>query len=86
MDAKITLSFDASVIASAKAFAEENNISLSRLTEYLYRQMTSRNYHSLEDLEISSWVMQVADGQAEYKTTKTKKASKGEYYESRKKK
>ncbi|MEQ8688440.1 MAG: DUF6364 family protein [Imperialibacter sp.] len=86
MDAKITLSFDASVIASAKAFAEENNISLSRLTEYLYRQMTSRHYQSLEDLEVSQWVMMVADGQAEYKTSKPRKAAKKEYYESRKKK
>jgi hypothetical protein len=85
MDAKITLSFDADVIASAKAFAEKNNMSLSRLTEYLYRQMTARQYPSLEDLEISQWVMQVAEGQAEYKTSKSKKVSKKEFYESHKK-
>ena len=35
MDAKITLSFDESVINKAKRFASEQNISLSRLTEFL---------------------------------------------------
>jgi hypothetical protein len=34
MDAKITLSFDESVIKRAKPYAENNNISLSRLTEF----------------------------------------------------
>jgi hypothetical protein len=35
MDAKITLSFDETVIKKAKRYAENNNISLSRLTEFL---------------------------------------------------
>ncbi|WP_339606444.1 DUF6364 family protein [uncultured Roseivirga sp.] len=43
MDAKVTLSFDQEVIKSAKQFAEKNNISLSRLTEFLYRQLTSND-------------------------------------------
>jgi hypothetical protein len=41
MDAKITLSFDKNVIEKAKAYAEENNISLSRLTEFLLSKVTS---------------------------------------------
>ena len=43
MDTKITLSFDASVIEKAKLFAEQNNISLSRLTEFLLSKVTSSN-------------------------------------------
>ena len=41
MDAKITLSFDRDIIVKAKDFADSQNISLSRLTEFLYRQITS---------------------------------------------
>lgn len=84
MDAKITLSFDAEVIASAKEYAESHNISLSRLTEYLYRQLTSRHYKSMEEFPVANWVMEVAEGQAEYKTSKSRKATKKEFYESRK--
>ncbi|MEP7253328.1 MAG: DUF6364 family protein, partial [Ginsengibacter sp.] len=35
MDNKVTLSFDESVISRAKKYAEKNNISLSRLIEFL---------------------------------------------------
>lgn len=84
MDAKITLSFDASVIESAKKYAEAHNISLSRLTEHLYRQITTGRYKSLEELPVSEWVMQVAEGQAVYKTTPPKKA-KEEFYKKHKK-
>ena len=38
MDAKITLSFDESIIERAKQFADSNNISLSRLTEMLFKK------------------------------------------------
>lgn len=85
MDAKITLSFDEQVIAKAKVFADANNISLSRLTEYLYRQVTSSSYQSLEDFPVSDWVMQVAEGETVYQTRKPAKSAKKEYYESRKK-
>ncbi len=84
MDAKVTLSFDASVIQSAKKFAESQNISLSRLTEFLYRQLESKQYKSLEELPISDWVNMVAEGQAEYKTRKSSKSLKETFYESRK--
>lgn len=86
MDAKITLSFNAAVIDKAKDFAEKNNISLSRLTEFLYSQLTHNNYKSLNDLPVSDWVSMVAEGQAEYVIKqKSRKSVKSEYYESRNK-
>ena len=44
MDAKLILNFDRRVIEKAKDFAADNNISLSRLTEFLYRKITSGSY------------------------------------------
>lgn len=85
MDAKITLSFDQAVITKAKRFAEENNISLSRLTEFLLNKVTSSNYTSLEDFPISDWVNIVAEGEAEYRTKpRSKKDLKNEYFKSKK--
>jgi len=85
MDAKITLSFDKKVIDQAKVFAAANNISLSRLTEYLYSQITTGDYQDLENLPISDWVKAVAEGEAEYKTGKrNRKQLKEEYFQSRK--
>ena len=85
MDAKITLSFDESVINRAKRYAEENNISLSRLTEFLLNKVTSSSYHSLEDFPISDWVNMVSEGQAEYQTKPRKsKDLKAEYFKSKK--
>jgi antitoxin component of RelBE/YafQ-DinJ toxin-antitoxin module len=85
MDAKITLSFDQAVINRAKRYAEDNNISLSRLIELLLRKVTKENYYSLEDLPISDWVHIVAEGPIEYKTKKrSSKSLKEEYFKSRK--
>ena len=85
MDAKLTLSLDHDVINNAKLFAEKNNISLSRLTEFLYRKLAENSYSNLEELPISDWVMMAADGQAEYKTkTKTSKKLRSEYFDSKK--
>ena len=85
MDAKITLSFDESVINKAKRYAENNNISLSRLTEFLLSKVTSNNYQSLEDLPISDWVSMVAEGETEYQTkTKKNKDLKNEYFKTKK--
>lgn len=85
MDAKITLSFDETVIAKAKKFADSQNISLSRLTEMLYSKITSGQYTNLEELPISSWVSELAEGKAEYKTRqKSRKSLKAEFYKSRK--
>ncbi len=85
MDAKVTLSFDEGVVNKAKKYAEKNNISLSRLVEYLLQKTTSNNYSSLEDLPISEWVSQVAEGEAIYQTKKkNRKATKAEYFSSKK--
>ncbi len=84
MDTKITLSFDEQVIQQAKAFASQHNISLSRLTEMIYRQMTSGGYKSLDDLPISDWVDMVAENRAEYVRTPTRKQLKSEFFDSKK--
>ncbi len=85
MDSKITLSFDEGIINNAKKYAEANNISLSRLIEFLLQKITSSNYHSLEDYPISDWVNQVAEGEAVYQTKKrSRKSSKDEYFASKK--
>ncbi len=84
MDAKITLSFDKQVISQAKEFAETNGISLSRLTEFIYRQMTSESYKSLEELPISDWVNQVAEERPEYGKTISRKKMKSDFFDSKK--
>ncbi len=85
MDAKITLSFNEEIIKKAKIFAEANNVSLSRMIEFLLQKVTSSNYQSLEDFPISDWVNQVAEGEAEYQTKpRSRKAAKSEYFKSKK--
>ena len=86
MDNKITLSFDESVISKAKRYAENNNVSLSRLVEFLLKKVTSSNYETMEDYPISDWVMMVAEGEAEYQTSKkrTRKQAKDEFFKSKK--
>lgn len=85
MDAKITLSFDEKVISRAKHYAYVNNISLSRLTEFLLNKATSNVYQSLEDLPISDWVNAVAEGEVQYQTkAKKNKDLKAEYFKSKK--
>ncbi|HSZ25271.1 MAG TPA: DUF6364 family protein [Cytophagaceae bacterium] len=85
MDNKITLSFDETVINKAKAFAESHHISLSRLTELLFRKITEGNYQSLEELPISDWVNTVSEGSIEYKTkAKSRKDLKKDFFDSKK--
>lgn len=85
MDAKITLSFDKEVIVKAKKFAEAQNISLSRMMEFLLRQITSGNYTNIENLPVSDWVNKLAEGEAHYTTrVKSRKALKNEFLNSRK--
>lgn len=82
MDAKITLSFDESIIKKAKAYAEKQNISLSRLMEVLLDKITSNNYATLEDMPISDWVNEVADGHSVYsRKPKNRKQLKKEFFE-----
>jgi len=85
MDNKITLSFDANIINKAKEYAEANNISVSRLVEFLLQKVTTSGYHSLEDYPISDWVNQIAEGEATYQTKKrSSKSLKDEFFASRK--
>lgn len=85
MDTKVTLSFNEEIIGKAKQFAEQNNISLSRLTEFLYKQITTGEYKSLDELPVADWVNQVAEGKAEYHTkARKRKDMKAEYLYSKK--
>lgn len=86
MDNKITLSFDESIIIKAKKYADNNNISLSRLIEFLLKKITSNNYTSLEEYPISDWVTEVSEGKAQYETkaARNRKVAKAEYFNSKK--
>lgn len=85
MDTKVTLSFDEGVVTKAKRYASKNNISLSRLVEFLLQKTISGNYSSLEQLPISDWVNQVAEGEITYLAKKKKRKSmKDEYFSSKK--
>jgi hypothetical protein len=80
MDSKITLSFDKEVIEKARKYAESQNISLSRLTEFLLRRITSGSYKTLEDIQISDWVMQLSEGRTEYQIRRrTRKSMRNEF-------
>lgn len=84
MDSKITLAFDTDVISKAKQFADNHNISLSRLTEFLFRKITSGNYASLEELPIADWVNMVSEGEAEYRhKSRSRQELKRSYHERR---
>jgi len=84
MDTKVTLSFNEEIINQAKKYAADNNISLSRLIEFLLLKVTTKSYQSLEDFPISEWVNQVAEGEAVYQTKRNRKASRNEFFESKK--
>lgn len=84
MNAKLTLSFNEEVINKAKKYAEENDISLSRLIEFLLTKVTSTDYQSLEQYPIADWVNLIAEGKAEYQTKRSRKAAKKEFFDSRK--
>jgi len=84
MDAKVTLSFDKEIIEKAKAFAGNHNISLSRLTEYLYRKITEEHYQNLEEIEVADWVYTLAEGEAKYiHHPKSRKETRSEFYKTR---
>jgi hypothetical protein len=86
MDAKITLSFNKEIAQKAKEYAASQNISLSRLVEFLLNKTITGQYSSLEDYPIADWVKEVSEGPGEYRTKKrSRKESKDEYFASRKK-
>ena len=81
MDAKITLSFDKSVIQKAKKFADDNNISLSRLTEFLLSKVVKSSYQSIDQLPVSDWIAQVSEGEMEYfRSGPSRKAMRKQFY------
>ncbi|HKZ36179.1 MAG TPA: DUF6364 family protein [Chryseolinea sp.] len=85
MDAKITLSFDEKVIQKAKKFAKANNISLSRLTEYLFSKITHGQYQQLEDIPVAEWIKNLAEGEIIYRSKeRSRKSLKQAYFKSRK--
>lgn len=80
MDTKITLSFDEAVVLRAKKFAAANNISLSRLTEFLLSKATAASSASLDELPVSDWVNMVSEGKVEYvRKPRNSKVRKAEY-------
>ena len=82
MDAKITLSFNASVIAEAKAYAKVKGISLSRLAEYMFSRMTNTQNEELYELPISNWVSDLSNGKAEYHhKNRSHKNLRDDYYD-----
>ena len=84
MDAKLTLSFNQDIINKAKAFADKNNISLSRLIEHLLSKVVDKPYQSLEDFPIFRWVSMVANGRAIYQTKSYRRQQKEEFFNSKK--
>ncbi len=87
MDAKITMSFDEDVVIQAKKFAEEKGISLSRLTEYLFKRVTTqpKNYASLDEIPVADFIWELQEPQVEYVRTKKRssKDMKEMFYESK---
>lgn len=82
MNARITLSFDKEIIEEAKEFAAQHNISLSRLTEFLYGQVVGKQNKILEELPVSNWVNMVAEEKPEYRRKRSRKELKAEFYNS----
>ena len=84
MDAKVTLSFRADIIEQAKKYADQQGISLSRLTEILLRRLVAGNHRSLEDFPVSDWVDSLAEGETEYlRKPKSGKELRKEYHGSK---
>ena len=67
METKLTLRFDSEIIDEIKRFAESKNISVSKLTEYLFTKVTAKNYKSLEDFPIAKWIDELAEPQNQAK-------------------
>ena len=81
MDAKITLSFNKSVIQKAKKYADENNISLSRLTEFLLSKVTNSSLMSINELPVSDWINEVSEGKVVYiRKARSRKSMRNEYH------
>jgi antitoxin component of RelBE/YafQ-DinJ toxin-antitoxin module len=84
MDAKLTLSFDEQVISEAKIYAESQGLSLSRLTEILYRKIIEERPYNLEDFKVAEWVSIAAEGPATYERARSTKDLRKELRASKK--
>jgi antitoxin component of RelBE/YafQ-DinJ toxin-antitoxin module len=87
MDTKLTLSLDEKVIDTAKSFAAQNGISLSRLVEYLFLKIaqTEKPFKTLEDIDVASFVSMLAEPEVEFNTS-NKKSLKTTFRERKSKK
>lgn len=84
MTARITLRLDKEIVERAKMLARERRVSLSKLTEYFFRQATSGSYKDLEKFPVAEWVDQIAERTPEYKTgSRSKKSLKEELHNSK---
>lgn len=86
MNAKVTLSFNEDIIIKAKKFANKNNISLSRLTEFLLERVSVNDSgkKSLEDIPVASWINELSKGEIVYKTNiASRKTQRNEYFNSK---
>ena len=78
MNKRLTLSFDKDIIEKAKQYALKNNICLSQLTEYTFREMIAFD----KKFPIVDWVKKVSAGKPVYKN-KTKQETRQLYFESK---
>jgi hypothetical protein len=85
MDAKVTLSFNKSIIEKAKLYAEAQNMSLSRMLELILDKITTNQYTSIEDFPISDWVNTIAEGKTEYLTSAKSRSKLKNQFHTRKK-
>ncbi len=81
MDAKVTLSFNRTIIEDAKEYAASQGLSLSRLVELLLQKVITTSQHQhIEHIPIEDWVSMVAEGPATYNAKPLGKKQKAAYY------
>jgi len=70
----------------ARSSAEANNIGLSRLIEFMLSKVTDKRYRSLDELPVSDWIQQVAEGEVTYvRKNAAERNVKKDYLSSRRK-
>ncbi|NBC58928.1 MAG: hypothetical protein GVY05_11675 [Bacteroidetes bacterium] len=62
MDTKLTLKLDQDVIEKAKQYASEKKMSLSRIVEFYFQSITSKN--KIDDFEISPFIKSISTGKS----------------------
>ena len=83
MNAKITLKFNEATISKAKRVAEKHDLSLSGLTEFLYRKLDDGDeYDSIDQIPVTKWVRELSKGKLNYlMAARSRKRMKKEFYE-----